>query len=467
MAKKTGVRLGLKNLGIESGEATGLEEIFGVAATPPAEKKPRRKRKPSPKDQATADAGGPIFGEIDILAARPDVDQPRTLLPTSAYTAMDQGASPTAVLTDWFNTEGSASLAQQEEMREIKALAQTIAEAGLQQPIGIREVESKLDDVQYAVVFGERRWWAHVYLLSADNKALGQQIGKIKAGLVQPDNLQLVQLIENLHRRNLPPLDIAEGLKRSEEQLKASGVKNVGQKLEAATGIQRHQRSRYKHLLELAPSVQQKIRDYMLTENAVRPIADRLRKQPEDVQLKAMNQLISWRANDMPAGPKQLNGLIDKLLHGDTPPPIQGTRSGGGGMSQLASQVLAKAKATGKSLDKLDSATSDQFRIYLNNEPQQASDLVNLRNRLNQLLQDVSAGMVYLVQVPEGWLEYAPQGRSAGVIGFESQLEAAAEARANQGQVHEMGIQEAQSQAAGQNGQLWIAAVDGQIRPVN
>ena len=68
MAKKTGVKLGLKNLGIESGGgATGLEEIFGLASTPEPSTTPRRKRR---SKGSQAEAGGNLtFGEIDILAA--------------------------------------------------------------------------------------------------------------------------------------------------------------------------------------------------------------------------------------------------------------------------------------------------------------------------------------------------------------------------------------------------------------
>ncbi|MFT7586426.1 MAG: ParB-like chromosome segregation protein Spo0J [Cellvibrionaceae bacterium] len=471
MAKKTGVRLGLKNLGVEpGGEATGLEEIFGLASTPDSSNPPRRNRRS--KTVAADDSNaGPTFGEIDILAARPDPSQPRTLLPASAYTAMDQGALPQTVITDWLGSKETASPAQQEEMTEIEALAATIETAGLQQPIGIREIassvtassierESKPESVQYAVVFGERRWWAHVYLLSADNNALGQDVGKIKAGLVQPSNLQLVQLIENLHRRNLPPLDLAIGLQGSYDTLKAAGVKNPWQQIEIATGIGRAQRSRYLHLIELAPEVQQKMQDHMVTENAIRPIADRLRKEAASLQVSAINTLLKWRANDQPAGPKQLNKLIDQLLAGESPSSQKGTRSSSGGLSAIATQIVAKAKAARKTLDSLDSNTTDQFRIYLNNEPQQALNLVTLRNRLNQLLNDVMPGQLFLVQANGGWLELSAEDAAAGYLAFESYLEAAAE----NGEVVEHTFEEAQA-IAGKDGMvLWVAGTDGEIR---
>lgn len=460
MAKKTGVKLGLKNLGIESGgEATGLEEIFGLASSPETTPSPRRKRR-SKTDQSTA-GSSLVFGEIDILAARPDVDQPRTLLPTSAYRAMDQGALPQAVLTDWLAARTVSSPAQQEEMAEIELLAQTIETAGLQQPIGIRELDtaSTIEGVQYAVVFGERRWWAHVSLLSADNNALDQEVGKIKAGLVQPSNLQLVQLIENLHRRNLPPLDLATGLQGSYDHLKAAGVKNPWKQIELATGIGRAQRSRYLHLTELTPAVQQKMRDHMLTENAVRPIADRLRKESGTLQLSAINTLIKWRTNDQPAGPKQLNALIDKLLAGEDPSVQRSGVPSSRGVSTIANQVISKAKAVNKTLGKLESDTIDQLRIYLNNEPQQAVNLVSLRNRLNQLLNDIVPGQVFLVRHNEVWLELSAAGAAAGYLAFESYLEAAAEG----GEVIEYTIDEAQALADADGMVLWVAGIDGSV----
>ena len=458
--KKTGVKLGLKNLGIESGsEATGLEDIFGIAPTEAPSKKPKRTAK---KAAQPTDTGRPTFGEIDILAARPDADQPRSLLPTNAYSALDQGADPVAVLNDWLSARSSTTPAQQEEMDEIIALAETIEEAGLQQPIGIRESDSFVKGVDFAVVFGERRWWAHIYLLSADNSALGQEVGKIRAGLVQPDNLQLVQLIENLHRRNLPPLDIAEGLRKSFDQLKASGVKSPGQKLEKATGIKREHRSRYLHLLELTPAVQQKIRDHGLTENSVRPIAYRLRKESPDKQLKAINTLISWRAKEQPSGPKQLNQFIDGLLTGQTSSAQQAPRVGSGGMSTMVGPILSKAKATQKVINKLDSATAYQLRIYLNEEPVRAMDLVTLRNQLNQLLNDIAPGRVFLVRINNSYVELATDKNVApGFIAYESYLEAAAEATKG-GEVEEFELGAARELASSRQMALWIATVDGQ-----
>ena len=458
MAKKTGVRLGLKNLGIESGgEPTGLEDIFGLAPTPETTKPPRRRK----RGQSGTEGGDskPIFGEIDTLAARPDGDQPRTLLPSAAYTAMDQGADPQAVLNDWLSTRHSASPSQQEEMTEIISLADTIETAGLQQPIGIREIDSQLEGVQYAVVFGERRWWAHVYLLSADNIALGQELGKIRAGLVQPSNLQLVQLIENLHRRNLPPLDIAMGLKRSMEELKANGVKNPGQQLEKATGIRREHRSRYIHLLELAPEVQQKIRDFGLTENAVRPIADRLRKADPALQLSAINTLLKWRTNDQPSGPKQLNNEIDRLLVGQDPISQRGPHDSNMGVSTFVNKIISKSKAAGKSLNTLNNDAIEQFRIYLNNEPKTSLSLVNLRNRLNEVLNDTIPGKLFLVQIDGQLLELSAENAAAGYLAFESYLEAAAE----EGEVLEYPVEEAQALAADNGMVLWIAGVDGRV----
>ena len=431
MAKRTGVKLGLKNLGIESGgEATGLEAIFGLDSPTESATPRRNRRSKGNQDDANTSL---TFGEIDILNARPDPDQPRTLLPIAAYRAMDAGDDPQDVLLDWFDTQSTASPAQQEEMNEIKALADTIQTAGLQQPIGIREVSSSQSEVQYAVVFGERRWWAHVYLLSADNNALGQTTGKIKAGLVQPDNIQLVQLIENLHRRNLPPLDLAMGLQTSYDQLKASGVKAPWQQIEKATGIGRAQRSRYLHLLELAPSVQQKIRDHGLTENAVRKIADKLRKEPEEVQLIAINKIIT--------------------------PPQRAPRNEKVGFSKIASQVMSKMRASTKTLGKIDSATADKLRIYLNDDIKQAQTLVTLRNQLNQLLNDVVPGHVYLVQTAEGWLELNAENNPAGYLAFESYLEAAAEG----GEVVEYRLEDAQSLATTAGMVLWIAKTNGEI----
>lgn len=460
--KKTGVRLGLKNLGIGSDEPSGLEDIFGITPSDAPSKKPKRAK----KAVQSSDSGRPTFGEINILAARPDAEQPRSLLPNHAYGALDEGADPVAVLNDWLASRSSAPPSQQEEMAEIITLAETIQEAGLQQPIGIREVESFVKGVDFAVVFGERRWWAHVYLLSADNSALGQDVGKIKAGIVQPENLQLVQLIENLHRRNLSPIDIGYALIKSEQELKARGVKNIGKKLEKATGIGREHRSRYRHLAELDPSVQQKIRDYNLTENAVRPIGDKLRNESAKLQNQAINKLIEWRENDQPSGSKRLRDYIDEQILGKAIVSPAHSPVRGGGVSTVQGPIISKAKAMQKVLDKLDSATVDQFRIYLNSELKDALSLVAVRNRLNQLLGDVTAGKVYAIETAAGYIELATdQNVAPGILAYESYLEAAAEA-GNDGEVQEFELDGALELARSRGLTLYVAAVDGEIRPV-
>jgi len=89
-----------------------------------------------------------------------------------------------------------------------KELTESIRKHGLMQPIVVRK-----DGNRYVILVGERRWrcitalgWEEIDCLIAD---------------VADDFVAVLQLIENVQRQDLAPLDVAEHLKRLFEQLKA------------------------------------------------------------------------------------------------------------------------------------------------------------------------------------------------------------------------------------------------------
>lgn len=84
--------------------------------------------------------------------------------------------------------------------RDLKSLAKTIKEKGVLEPLLVRE-----SDEGYLLVAGERRYWAsHLAKLTA-----------VPVRIVRLDDQEIaeVQLIENIQRKDLNPLERARGLK--------------------------------------------------------------------------------------------------------------------------------------------------------------------------------------------------------------------------------------------------------------
>ncbi len=83
---------------------------------------------------------------------------------------------------------------------EIEALATSIEQKGLLQPINVREVAAD----RFQVIAGERRYWAFLQL---EREA-------IPALILDTDDTQALALIENVQRVDLHPVDLALSLER-------------------------------------------------------------------------------------------------------------------------------------------------------------------------------------------------------------------------------------------------------------
>ncbi len=101
----------------------------------------------------------------------------------------------------------------------IRELADSIKEIGLINPLTVKED----DDGNFLLIAGERRYKAL--------KLLGETKVKVIISDIQEENIELIQLIENLHRENLPPLELAAGYKllRDKYNLSARDIaKKIG-----------------------------------------------------------------------------------------------------------------------------------------------------------------------------------------------------------------------------------------------
>ena len=97
---------------------------------------------------------------IPIQYIRPDPDQPRRLLPVDLAQSLAAGGSPLDILGQ-LRARGERDKWIRERLQELDALAQSITDDGLMQPIRV----IRDGDERYRIEEGERRWWAHHILV--------------------------------------------------------------------------------------------------------------------------------------------------------------------------------------------------------------------------------------------------------------------------------------------------------------
>src|SRR5581483_8509360 len=106
---------------------------------------------------------------------------------------------------------------------KLKGLAESIRQDGVWQPILVRELDkSKANGVKYKIVFGERRYRA------AKLAGLKEIPARVKA--MDDEESLGAQIVENLQREEIHPLDEADGLLRLKE-LKKLGVPDLAQRV--------------------------------------------------------------------------------------------------------------------------------------------------------------------------------------------------------------------------------------------
>ena len=150
-------------------------------------------------------------------------------------------------------------------------LAESIKARGVIQPIVVRPV----DDAQYEILAGERRWRA----------ARMANLQRIPAVVKEvPDEAALgIGLIENIQREDLNPIEEAAGLKRLIEEFKLTHdevAHAIGRARASVTNLLR--------LLELAPAVQAMMQDGALDMGHARALLALSRAR----QVEVANQVV-------------------------------------------------------------------------------------------------------------------------------------------------------------------------------
>ena len=156
---------------------------------------------------------------------------------------------------------------------ELQALADSIEEHGIIQPLTVRE----LSNGYYQIIAGERRWRA----------ARLAKLQEVPVVIIEADDKKAMELalIENLQRQDLNPVEEALGyrsLMQDHGLTQDDAAKRVGKSRPAVANALR--------LLNLSPEVLEKVRDGSLSAGHARAV---LSLKTEKKQLEAAQKIIA------------------------------------------------------------------------------------------------------------------------------------------------------------------------------
>jgi hypothetical protein len=245
-------------------------------------------------------------------------------------------------------------------MQELKHLAATIEQHGLISPISVRPArpeEPVPPGITHIIVTGERRYWAHVYLLSEGKQIQeGEELttpGQIKVSLAPPGvTVKAHQLIENLLREDINAVEKARGFwalryelsgvnysspppeaEMDTEEVNYSSPELVPwARVEETLGLSKRYRIFVTTVLNLSEEALALVAAHHLAEMTIRPIVQKLRDKP-DLQVRALQQVIAWQAENEEEGSPgrpivaSVKALVDRLLAEELAPPPKPTRS--------------------------------------------------------------------------------------------------------------------------------------------
>jgi len=155
--------------------------------------------------------------------------------------ASDQGMSPTHLSVNLIQA-GKYQPRTTMESESIKALAVSIGQQGIMQPIIVRALVD--GDASYEVIAGERRLRAA--------KIAGLDDVPVIVKEVDDEQAAVMALIENIQREDLNPLEEARGLKRLLDEFALTH-----EQIAESIGRSRSATSNLLRLLNLAPPVQE------------------------------------------------------------------------------------------------------------------------------------------------------------------------------------------------------------------
>ncbi len=330
---------------------------------------------------------------LHIETILPDPGQPRQLLPTDLTIGLNNGQqAAVTVLESWLRTAARSTPAQAQAAANLRQLADTIAQHGLINPITVRPATNSDGvpaGIQYVIVTGERRWWAHVLLTLLD-RTIGPnqaQPERIAATIVAEEaNIRALQLIENIAREDLSAIERAQGIEALREDLsRLTGEAANWKEVEEVLGISKSYRIRILRVLRLSEPAQALIQAHNFPERTIRPITDKLLAEPE-LQEAVLRHLIRWQEAGEPVGADRLNRIIAKLLADKNPRQQPGKERPG--VTAVVQQIHQRARTTLKSFRALPATDRQAVKLALRENDEARQALQTLRAELDRLLAD-------------------------------------------------------------------------------
>lgn len=106
-------------------------------------------------------------------------------------------------------------------LRELRALADSIRQDGLSNPIEVYPLPGDA----YRIISGERRYWACQYNWMTADPESREGLSEVRVTIykTRPQRLRRKQLTENVLRADLPLIDLMHSIKAAYEELKAEG----------------------------------------------------------------------------------------------------------------------------------------------------------------------------------------------------------------------------------------------------
>ena len=326
----------------------------------------------------------------------PDPEQPRKLLPAKLYDKLFSGNhNPTAVLSEWLTMaqEPKANKALKQAVDDLEQLATTISWRDLISPITLRPVsdENYPPHIHYLVRTGERRWWAHVWLILHD-RLIGDEAKSpetVRALVEEGDaNIRADQWVENQARTDFSVVENASGIDAVRAEMSLGKPKLVKWSVvENRLGISPNYRLRVMGVFKLSDEVRGLIAEHSLAERAIRPLVDKLNKQPE-LQLIALQKLLEWREKGEDSGNTRLTKYIEQLFKPQaTPSTAVVAHTRGTGPTNWVTQFEQSVSKVIHSLDKQGVPEASSMLASNDNSLQAVRAL---RDRLNEILEDAS-----------------------------------------------------------------------------
>jgi len=368
----------------------------------------------SPEAQAQVREKLGILSPLPLASILPDPRQPRQLLPGDLAAQVQSGAlTPAKAMAEWQKhaRANEADPALKRDLDELGRLADSIAQHGLINPISVRRVPGNTpvpEGVNYLIVTGERRYWAHVLLALAERKiqeGLETRSPDTIKATIAPEGVSIRahQIVENVMREDIDAVEKAQGFQALRYELSgvdeaAEGGVNHGSPLvkwgqvEKALNISERYRQYVTAVLNLDPRAQEIIRRHRLPERTIRPISQRLGKQPE-LQIEALNRIVAWQAENAgeeqgQAVTKAVAALVENMLAREERRATRATAAPASKEERQVAVLQSKVEGLLRFLDDLGDERRIQLAKELRNNEVYLGTMEEIK-MLYQMLEDV------------------------------------------------------------------------------